>query len=210
VAPKAKRPKAKRPKRKRAGPQLILRKRLVIPWDDLTPEEQANLKGLRQKEEKFKEQAKLQAKLWPGRDPDLLAEARKALSREMRPPRLEPAPQPQSPQPQSQPQPQTPVTPEVQPQPQTPPVTPARQSQPKAKPKAKVGAERDYDRDAIRRVAKELPESGTDQHRSWFYDRVRDACKLERPVITTPANDRTMGRIIGDLYSGPKASSSQD
>jgi hypothetical protein len=184
-----------------------LRKRLVIPWNELTPEEQANLEGLRQAEEKFKEQAKLQAKLWPGRDPDLLVEARKALSREMRPPRLEPTPQLQPPQPQSQPQPQTS---EVQPQPQTSPATPERQSQPRAKPKARVGAERAYDYDAIWWVAKELPESGTDQHQSWFYDRVRDECKLKRPVIKTPTNDRTMSRIIGDLYFGPKVSSSQD
>jgi hypothetical protein len=180
-----------------------LRKRLVIPWDELTPEEQANLKGLRQKEEKFKEQAKLQAKLWPGRDPDLLVEARKALGREMRPPKLEPAPQSPKPEPASQSQPQ-------QAQPQTSPAAPELQSQPRAKPKARVGAERAYNRDDIRRVAKQLPESGTDQHRSWFYERVRGACELERPVITTPANDRTMGRIIGDLYFGPKASSSQD
>jgi hypothetical protein len=176
-----------------------LRERRVIPWDELTPEEQANLEGLRQAEEGFKKQAEERAKLWPWPADFDWAEARKVLSRKRhgRPPKPEPAPQSQPPQPQSQPQPQTPATPE-------------RQSQSRAKPKARVGAERDYDRDAIRRVAKGLPESGTDEHRSWFYDRVRNACDLNRPVITTPANDRTMSRIIGDLYFGPKASSSRN
>jgi hypothetical protein len=204
VTAKAKRPKAKRPKprskRKRAGPKLILRERRVIPWDELTPEEQANLKGLRQAEEKFKEQAEERAKLWPWPADFDWAEARKALSREMRPPKLGPAPQSQPQQAQSQP---PPATPEVQPQP------PELQSQPKARPKARVGAERAYDYEAIRAVAKDFP-AVSNEPKAWWFERVRGECGRKRPAIKTPANDRHMGRIIGDLYSAPKATPSQD
>jgi hypothetical protein len=80
-----------------------LRKRLVIPWNELTPEEQANLKGLRQAEEGFKKQAEERAKLWPA-DFDW-AEARKTLSREIHGRLPKPEPAPQSPSPQSTPTP---------------------------------------------------------------------------------------------------------
>jgi hypothetical protein len=73
----------------------------------------------------------------------------------------------------------------------------------KTRPPPKVagkrrGAERTYPYEAIRRVAEELPRP-LDKHRSWFFERVRNTCKAQgiKPV---PANDRTMGRIIGDLY----------
>jgi hypothetical protein len=189
-----------RPKRKRAGPKLILRERRVIPWDELTPEEQRNLEGLAREDELWRRRRKERAKLWPWRDPDYdWAEAGKVLDRAAAlerygwRPKVKPA---------SQLQPQQPQAPQ--------PAMPELQSQPRAKPKARVGAERDYDYDDIRRVARELLGTGTDKHRSWFYERVRNACKLKRPVIRTPANDRTMSRIIGDLYSTPKASPSQD
>jgi hypothetical protein len=61
-----------------------------------------------------------------------------------------------------------------------------------------------YPHGDIRAVAKEAAKDGCDKHRSWFYGRVRDMCRIHRPRIRTPANDRTMGRIIGDLYHRPK------
>jgi hypothetical protein len=153
----------------------------------LTPEEVAQIKAEKERQRRW------------GRELDRAQAIRDGL---IPPPKLARVTERQE-EPASQSQPQ-------QAQPQSSPATPERQSQPRVKPKAKVGAERDYDRDAIRWVAKELPESGTDKHRSWFYQRVRDECSNKRPVVKTPANDRTMGRIISDLYFGPKVSSSQD
>jgi hypothetical protein len=74
--------------------------------------------------------------------------------------------------------------------------TPAR----RAKSKRRQEAERDYPYNDIRGVAVEALKIGTDEHRAWFYARVREMCRQHRPRIRTPANDRTMGRIIGDLY----------
>jgi len=75
----------------------------------------------------------------------------------------------------------------------------------KPKPKHKTNRESDYPREAIRAVAEEaLAKNGPDKHRSWFYDRVRELCRQRQPRIKAPANDRTMGRIISDLYHRPK------
>jgi len=68
-----------------------------------------------------------------------------------------------------------------------------------SKPKARPGAERTYDHDAIRTVAKDVLTTGGDDRRAWFYERVRNLCRERH--IKTPDNDRSMGRIIGDLYS---------
>jgi hypothetical protein len=61
-----------------------------------------------------------------------------------------------------------------------------------------------YSHEDIRAVAEQAAKDGRDAHRSWFFDRVRELCRQRRPRIPTPANDRTMGRIIGDLYQSPK------
>jgi hypothetical protein len=66
------------------------------------------------------------------------------------------------------------------------------------KPKLKRGAPRDYEHNNIIAVAQEL--EGVDSSRNRFFDRVREACKTCRPVVITPKNNRTMDRIIGDLY----------
>jgi hypothetical protein len=66
------------------------------------------------------------------------------------------------------------------------------------KPKLKRGAPRDYEHDNILAVAQEL--KGVDSSRNRFFNRVREACKTCRPVVITPKNNRTMDRIIGDLY----------
>ena len=75
---------------------------------------------------------------------------------------------------------------------------------PKSKRKARQGVERDYPYDKIRTVALEALRTGTDERRICFYNRVREICRQHRPRIRTPANDRTMGRIIGDLYQNTK------
>jgi hypothetical protein len=79
-------------------------------------------------------------------------------------------------------------------------IPPPWQSQPAARSKSKAGpgAERQYEHGRIRAVAKEVRKTGTDEHRSWFYDRVRETCRVRH--IKAPKNNRTMGRIIGDLY----------
>jgi hypothetical protein len=61
-----------------------------------------------------------------------------------------------------------------------------------------------YPHAAIRAIAEQAAKDGRDDHRSWFYDRVRGLCRAQRPPIEAPASDRTMGRIIGDLYQPPK------
>jgi len=81
-----------------------------------------------------------------------------------------------------------------------PPALPKSKS--KSKRKVRSGAEPTYDRDAIRAVAKEA--GGHDKHRAWFYERVRDLCRVHQPRIKAPGSDRTMGRYVGDLYRGPK------
>jgi len=75
------------------------------------------------------------------------------------------------------------------------------------KPKRTAKREPDYPRDAIRAIAEEALKKGRDEHRSWFYDRVRELCR--QPRIKAPASDRTMGRIIGDLYPPPKRTASR-
>jgi hypothetical protein len=74
----------------------------------------------------------------------------------------------------------------------------------KSKRKVRPGAGAIYDRSAIRAVAEEARKVGQDAHRSWFYERVRELCRQHQPRIKTPANRRTMGRIVGDLYVPPK------
>jgi hypothetical protein len=75
---------------------------------------------------------------------------------------------------------------------------------PKIAGKRARGAERTYDREAIRGVAKEFP-AAPGEPKSWWFDRVREECRHKRPVIKTPKNDRTMARIVGDLYAPPPA-----
>jgi hypothetical protein len=68
------------------------------------------------------------------------------------------------------------------------------------------GSPREWDYEGIRAVAKEVREEGIDQTRVWFYNRVREVCAGKRPRIKTPdpENNRSMTRIIGDLYRAPK------
>jgi len=70
----------------------------------------------------------------------------------------------------------------------------------KAKTKAKRGAERKYSYKAIQDLAREKLAAGAYEHRSWFYESVRQAGKDHRPRVTVPKSDRTLGRIIDDLF----------
>jgi len=89
--------------------------------------------------------------------------------------------------------------------PSVPSTTPAAsQKSPAAPIKVRPGAERKYDHDAIQALALEQLKTGPDEHRSWFYERVREAGKDHQPRVRVPGNDRTLGRIVDALYDKAK------
>jgi len=70
--------------------------------------------------------------------------------------------------------------------------------------KSPAGASRTYNYAAIISVAENLAGGRLDDRQSWFFDRVRDACDRQRPRVEVPSDNRTMGRIIGDVYKRAK------
>jgi hypothetical protein len=70
--------------------------------------------------------------------------------------------------------------------------------------KGNRGAERTYDHDAIQDLARERLKTEPDKHRSWFYEGIRNAGRDCRPRVRVPESDRTLGRIVDDLYDEAK------
>jgi hypothetical protein len=70
--------------------------------------------------------------------------------------------------------------------------------------KSPAGSPRDYEYADIVAVAEDAAKVGVDYHQSWFFDRVREICGQRRPHIRVPQDNRTMARIIGQIYKRAK------
>ncbi len=70
--------------------------------------------------------------------------------------------------------------------------------------KSPAGSPRGYVYADIVAVAEDAAKNGVDDRQAWFFGRVRDLCGLRRPRIKVPTGNRTMARIIGQIYKRAK------